>query len=330
MEQQRTAAQALEQGERRLAGARISRVDCRFGAPKGALRRTTPLATAEVTDGLLQALSFSVISGSAVRDEPDAAGDLLASMAQTPPCTMDSWIQEMLRSHAVFVGDEFMGKLALPAALLWTDISGVEALHATIGRLTLLHGALGILSFLQERNRRSTQPPWEAKRAKQVKLWAAVMEKRARAHAQAKAKATVSGCATSAIVWGRFLHAWCVCALWRYMRAARFVHATVACAARILLCTGLGAWQRMRSLSFLLPGKPCVGIVCQIANVTCSSGANWRHAGVRAREDPWAALKQERARPRRRSRRRLHVGQQSTTQEHRLLGNISRAGTHSR
>ena len=70
------------------------------------------------------------------------------------------------------------------------------------------------------------------------------------------------------------------------------------------------------SPSSLLPGKPCKGIVCQIANVTCrgegqeaASAANFRHAGVRAREVPWAALKQERARPRRRSKRRLRVGQ---------------------
>ena len=104
-----------------------------------------------------RALSFSVISVSAVRDAPGAAGDLVASMAQTPPCMMDSWIQEMLRLHTVFVGDEFMGKVALPATLLWTDISGVEARHATIRRLTLLHGAVGIMSFLQARNRRSTQ-----------------------------------------------------------------------------------------------------------------------------------------------------------------------------
>ena len=76
------------------------------------------------------------------------------------------------------------------------------------------------------------------------------------------------------------------------------------------------------SPSFLLPGKLCMGIVCQIANVTCrgegqeaASGANFRHAGVRAREDPWAALKQERARPRRRKET-----SPSCWPEHRLLG----------
>ena len=87
-----------------------------------------------------RALSFSVISGSAVRDAPCAAGDLVASMAQTPPCMMDSWIQEMLRSHAVFVGDEFMGKLVLPSTLLWT-ISCVEARHTTIRRLLMIASA---------------------------------------------------------------------------------------------------------------------------------------------------------------------------------------------
>ena len=40
---------------------------------------------------------------------------------------MDVWTQEMLRLHPGFVGNEFMGKLALLATLLWTDISGVEA-----------------------------------------------------------------------------------------------------------------------------------------------------------------------------------------------------------
>ena len=53
--------------------------------------------------------------------------DLAASVARTPPRKMDVWSQEMLRLHPGFVGDEFMGKLALLATLLWTDISGVEA-----------------------------------------------------------------------------------------------------------------------------------------------------------------------------------------------------------
>ena len=116
---------------------------------------------------------------------------------------MDSWIHEMLRLHAVFVGDEFMGKLALPAALLWTDISGVEA-HTS--SWSCRHPVV-----LAGEEQEVDAVPWDAKRAKQAKLWAAVMEKRARAHAQAKAKATLWGCATSVIVWGRFYkHGACV------------------------------------------------------------------------------------------------------------------------
>ena len=155
------------------------------------------LATSEVTDGLLQ--------GAVVHQV------LQVSMAHTPPCMMDVWTQEMLRLHPGFVGDEIMGKLALLATLLWTDISGVEARHVTIRRLLM-----------------NASAPCEAKRAKKAKLRAAVKEKRARA--QAKAKATVLECATFAIVWrceasGVALRkpkrTWFGCALWRYMCAAR-------------------------------------------------------------------------------------------------------------
>ena len=95
-------------------------------------------------------------------------------------------------------------------------------------------------AFLQARNREVDAASWEAKRAKKAKLRAAGKEKRARARPQAKAKATVLGCATFAIVWrcGTFgvalrkpKRTWYGCALWRYMCAARFFQATVACAA---------------------------------------------------------------------------------------------------
>ena len=69
------------------------------------------------------------------------------------------------------------------------------------------------------------------------------------ARAQATAKATVLGCATFAIVWrcetfGVALRkpkrTWYGCALWRYMCAARFVRATVACAAHSALRVACG------------------------------------------------------------------------------------------
>ena len=137
------------------------------------------------------------------------------------------------------MGDEFMGKLALPATLLglyqWRRDSASDHPQAHTPSWSCRHPVV-----LAGEEQEVDAAPWERKRAKQAKLWAAVMEKRARAHAQAKAKATVSVVCHICDCLGQVLHAWCVCALWRYMRAARFLHATVACAARIL-CTGLGA-----------------------------------------------------------------------------------------
>ena len=88
---------------------------------------------------------------------------------------------------------------------------------------------------------------------------------------------------------------WYGCALWRYMCAERFFHAPVG--VRRAFCSAYMASRVGRECG-PSPRKPCtqcslLGSVNQIAKVVCrgeeqeaASGAPWRHAGVRAREDP--------------------------------------------
>ena len=201
-----------------------------------------------------------------------------------------------------------MGKLALLATLLatllWTEISGVDARHATIRRLLMIASTntrklpcqelSGDWAFWQARNREVDAAPCEAKRAKQAKLRAAVKEKRARARDKAKAEATMLECATFATCFAKTeAHMVWVCALAIHVRGA-----FLSCHSRVRRAYSAVAWRVAKNAPpfFCKPCTQCsvLGSDDQLANVACpgerqeaAGGTHWRHARVRAREDPW-------------------------------------------
>ena len=199
--------------------------------------------------------------GSAVRGAPGAAGDLVASMAQTPPCMMNYFIQEMLRLHAVFVG-EFMGKLALPATVLWTvSVASRLGTRLSAGSHSFMELSASCRSCRRGTGGRRSALGGEEGKAGQVVGCGHGEARQCEGHCVGSVPhLRLSGAGFTCMVR--------VCALASARRVSSMPRSR---APRAFCCAqGLARGKECApSPSSLLPGKPCMGIVCQLANVTC-------------------------------------------------------------
>lgn len=102
--------------------------------------------------------------------------DLAPTMVKTPPCLLDAWSAEMLRRHPTLDDEDFKYKLLLCASLQMTDISAIEARHATIRRILTSSSVqthqqsfaelVANWVFLQARVRQADRAPWSVARSR--------------------------------------------------------------------------------------------------------------------------------------------------------------------
>ena len=137
----------------------VSGSDCRCGAPGGASSNNSMPCGSSRSCGSCCRRSHS--PGRTARCTKCCRCRTNRSLCRCSPC----WSAQTPR-HPGFV---LVGKLALLATLLWTDISGVEARHATIRRLLMNASAnthtlsfqdlSAYWAFLQMRNREVDAAP---------------------------------------------------------------------------------------------------------------------------------------------------------------------------